>query len=155
MLFGSRAVSLAYGSWLVVITLISLHQNRPGGMRVAIESAAPGFARVPGVLQIPGQILLIQAPGALRIPPGRALRIGQRAGRIGQGLKFCLVFRLIFDLIFEVVFVSFWAPFWNLKSSKMPPSCDPKSSLEICVSNFRFRVIVLTIVVPPGSSKVK
>ena len=37
MFFGSWAVFLAYGSWLVVITLISLHQNRPGGMRVAIE----------------------------------------------------------------------------------------------------------------------
>ena len=32
---------LSYGSWLVVITLISLHQNRPGGMRVAIESGPP------------------------------------------------------------------------------------------------------------------
>ena len=43
----------AHVSWLIVITLISLHQNRPGGMREAIESAAPGFARVPGVFQIP------------------------------------------------------------------------------------------------------
>ena len=38
MFFGSWAVFLfAYGSWLVGTTLISLHQNRPGGMCEAIE----------------------------------------------------------------------------------------------------------------------
>ena len=37
---------------LMAIPLLSLHQNKPGGMREAIESAAPGFARVPGVFEI-------------------------------------------------------------------------------------------------------
>ena len=41
MLFGPWAVFFGYGSWLVLITLISLHQNRPGGMRVAIEYGQP------------------------------------------------------------------------------------------------------------------
>ena len=40
--------------------------------------------------------------------------------------------------MFEAVFVSFWGSFWNPESYKMPPSCDPKSSLEKRCPNFGF-----------------
>ena len=76
MCFGSWAVFLAYGSWLVVITLISLHQNRPGGMRVAIESGPPFGGDVLNPLTCLVNILSVNdinmfkySPLALRIPP--------------------------------------------------------------------------------------
>ena len=67
----------AHVSWLIVITLISLHQNRPGGMRVAIESGPPFGGDVRNILTCLVNILSVNdinmfeySPLALRIPPG-------------------------------------------------------------------------------------